>query len=169
MSKEKVENTIACIDLGSNSFRLLVTKISPTGELVEIDTYKDSIRLAQAMDEDRIIPENFIQKSVDTIKTMKAIAEPYTKTYRAVATQAIRQAHNYSAFISAIYDATGIVVDVIDGLEEARLTHLGMSQDFHSMDEVYLSVDIGGGSTEIIASQGEKVIFMTSFKLGALA
>ena len=99
---------------------------------------------------------------------MKEIASPYTNIYKAVATQAIRQANNYADFISAIQDATDIKVDVIDGLEEARLSQLGMSLHFKNQDEIYLSVDIGGGSTEIIASKGDKIIFMTSFKLGAL-
>ena len=169
MTAPSSKNTIACIDLGSNSFRILVTKLSDNGELIELDTYKDSIRLAGAIEDDGNIPTATIERCVETIKTMKSIASPYTDNYRAVATQAIRQAHNYSDFIDAIHEATGIKVEVIDGLEEARLSHLGMSQHFQSQNEVYLSVDIGGGSTEIIASKGDEIIFMTSFKLGALA
>lgn len=168
MTKTISKDTIACIDLGSNSFRLLVAMLSPNGELIELDTYKDSIRLASTIDDDGNIPLDVIKKSVETLKTMKEIASPYTNNYKAVATQAIRQAQNYSSFIAAIYDSTGIKVDVVDGLEEARLSHLGMSLHFQNQKEVYLSVDIGGGSTEIIASKGEKVIFMMSFKLGAL-
>ena len=163
------KTTIACIDLGSNSFRLLVTRLSSTGELIELDTYKDSIRLAGTIDDDGNIPDKVIKQCVETLKSMKEIASPYTNIYKAVATQAIRQANNYADFISAIQDATDIKVDVIDGLEEARLSQLGMSLHFKNQDEIYLSVDIGGGSTEIIASKGDKIIFMTSFKLGALA
>ena len=99
MTEASQKNTLSCIDLGSNSFRLLVTRLSANGELVELDTYKDSIRLAGTIGDDAKIPEDIIEKCVKTIKTMKEIASPYTDNYKAVATQAIRQAQNYLALL----------------------------------------------------------------------
>ena len=62
MTEASQKNTLACIDLGSNSFRLLVTRLSANGELVELDTYKDSIRLAGTIGDDAKIPEDIIEK-----------------------------------------------------------------------------------------------------------
>ena len=65
------------------------------GQLIELDTYKDSIRLAGTIDDDGNIPDKVIKQCVETLKSMKEIASPYTNIYKTVATQAIRQANNY--------------------------------------------------------------------------
>ena len=96
---------------------------------------------------------------------MKEIASPYTDNYKAVATQAIRQAQNYSSFITAIYEATGIKVEVVDGLEEARLSHLGMSLHFQSQKKYIFQSTLVVVPLKLSLQKGEKIIFMTSFKL----
>lgn len=126
------------------------------------------MRFGEALGDDGIMPSQKINQAVDAINLMRDIADPYKPIYRVVATQATRATRNYDEILERIYNGTGLRVEIIDGLEEARLTYLGMRYYHKLKSDLTLGLDIGGGSTEIIIGREDQILFMTSIKLGAL-
>lgn len=159
---------VAAIDMGSNSFHLIVAEINSEGHLHTLDTYKEVLRLDERIGTNRIIEKEVIEQAVATLKRMQRICTPYDPKIRAIATHAIRNAKNHPEFIEAIKDRTGIKIEIIDGLEEARLCFIGMRSSLYLDDRYVLGIDIGGGSTEIIIAKGNKIEFVSSLKLGAV-
>lgn len=153
--------------MGTNSFHLLVARADEKGYLHILDTHKESVRFGEVPPFSDI-PEEKIQLAIAALSRMKEIANKYQPTYRIVATQATRSAPNYQEVIDRIRSATDLKVEIIDGLEEARLTYLGLQYCHESTKDITLGMDIGGGSTEIVIGRGEEILFMTSLKLGAL-
>ncbi|NRA44036.1 MAG: Ppx/GppA family phosphatase [Oligoflexales bacterium] len=159
---------IAAIDIGTNSVHLLVAKSNEDGRISILDTDKAVLRLGEDLDEaGNLVPEAFT-KTIQALKRMQAIAASYQPIYRVVATHATRSARNYKDFFQKIYDESSIHISLIDGEEEARLVSLGMQEGLALDDKTFLGVDIGGGSTEIIVCQDQKVRFVRSLELGAV-
>ena len=86
----------------------------------------------------------------------------------AVATSAVREAQNHDVFVHRAHDEAGIDVEVISGIEEARLIHLGVLQAVPVFDKRIMLVDIGGGSTELLIGERGEVLASRSLKLGAI-
>ena len=154
--------------MGTNSFHLLVAQADSKGYLHTLDAHKETVRLGEGINSEGEISEDKIELAVAAIKRMKEIAKQHKPIYRVIATQATRASQNYEKFLEKIEQSTGLRVEIIDGLEEARLTYLGMRYCHQSTEEITLGLDIGGGSTEVVVAKGNKVLFMTSLKLGAL-
>ncbi|RYZ57835.1 MAG: Ppx/GppA family phosphatase [Proteobacteria bacterium] len=161
------KNPLAVIDLGSNTFHLAITTLDEDGHIHVIDTQKDHLRLAEML-EDGYIPAKLFKRSAEALLAMKSIGESYNAQFRLVATQAIRSAHNRLAFIEHIRKATGLDLEIIDGVEEARLSFLGVIQGLHFADEAVMTVDIGGASTEIACGRASDCNYLSSLKIGAL-
>lgn len=159
---------IAAIDIGTNSVHLVVARMDTAGSLTILDSDKVAVRLGQAIGSDNSIHEDAIGRTVETIRHMKQIAAAYPCRIRAVATHATRVASNHERLLDSIKDATGIDVEVIDGVEEARLSFLGMRYGLALGNSLCLGVDVGGGSTELIVARGENVRFVISLNLGAV-
>jgi exopolyphosphatase/guanosine-5'-triphosphate,3'-diphosphate pyrophosphatase len=155
------------IDLGSNTFHLAITALDEAGQIHVIDGQKENMRIAEAI-EDGMIPERLFQRATEALLAMKSIGQSYKGEFRVVATQAIRAAHNRLAFIDHIQKTTGLKMEIIDGVEEARLSFLGVSQSLSFGTENLLSVDIGGASTEIAVGRGADCTYLSSLKMGAL-
>lgn len=167
--KRPQKTNVAAIDMGSNSFHMIVTRLNEEGHLQTIDSFKETTRLGQGIGEEGDLSPKAIAQATSTLRTMKQIADSYGATVRAVATHAARSAHNRAALLKAIAKETGIQVEIIDGNEEARLIHLGLRSGLNLGDGPMLGVDVGGGSTEIIVGKGEDILYVTSFKLGAVS
>ncbi len=155
------------IDLGSNTFHLAITSLDEAGQTHVIDSQKENLRLAEAV-EDGMIPEKLFQRATEALLAMRSIGQSYQAEFRVVATQAIRAAHNRLAFIDHVLKTTGLKMEIIDGVEEARLSFLGVSQSLSFGMETLLSVDIGGASTEIAVGKGADCTYLSSLKMGAL-
>ncbi len=155
------------IDLGSNTFHLAITTLDEDGHIHVVDTQKDHLRLAEML-EDGYIPAKLFKRSADALLAMKSIGQSYHAQFRVVATQAIRSASNRLAFIEHIRKATQLDLEIIDGVEEARLSFLGVIQGLHFGDEPVMTVDIGGASTEIACGQASDCHYLSSLKIGAL-
>lgn len=161
------KNPLAVIDLGSNTFHLAITTLDEDGHIHVVDTQKDHLRLAEML-EDGYIPAKLFKRSAEALMAMKSIGQSYNAQFRLVATQAIRSAHNRLAFIEHIRKATGLDLEIIDGVEEARLSFLGVIQGLHFADEQVMTVDIGGASTEIACGKASDCNYLSSLKIGAL-
>ncbi len=158
----------AAIDLGTNSAHLVIANMSKPGELLILETEKIKLRLGRAIDKYGNITEDGILRATDAIAHMVEIAKSYDAHIRAVATHATREASNHQELIQSVKKSTGIMVELIDGIEEARLSYLGMRHGLVLNDITCLGIDIGGGSTEISIARDDDTDYMGSFKLGAV-
>src|SRR4051812_36947166 len=108
-----------------------------------------------------------MDRGIAALQRMQRIAATNGAPIRAVATSAVREAGNADEFLRRASAEAGIEIEVISGLEEARLIHLGVLQSVPVFDQRLLLVDIGGGSTEILVGERGQTIAARSFKLGA--
>src|SRR4030042_6567329 len=162
-------NNFAAIDIGTNSFHLIVTRIKGNGNFEIIDREKEVIRLREGSSGDiKEIKPAAVERAVQTLKNFKGIAEPHNASSRAVATSAVREALNQSEFIKRVYDETGIEIEVVSGHEEARLIYLGVLKAVPFYKNKILCIDVGGGSTEFIIGCKGKIDFSMSHKIGAV-
>lgn len=158
----------AAIDLGTNSFHLLVARVQADGSFDVLTTDKEVVRLGSGAGELRQLTPDAMQRGIDALRRFRRIADAYGATIDAVGTSALREAVNRDEFVRRARDETGITVEVVSGAEEARLIHLGVIQTLPVYDERILVVDIGGGSTEFVVGRGTDVAVARSVKLGAI-
>lgn len=167
-SKTGIVSTIAAIDIGSNSIHLIVARMDKAGQLEVLDTDKISVRLGEFLLPDGNMSIEGFRRAFSTVSHMAKIASAYGAVIRAVATHSLREAKNHQQLIDSIAKKTGVKIEIVDGVEEARLVFLGMRYALPVESTPCLGVDIGGGSTEIILARGETIKFVTSLKLGAV-
>lgn len=160
--------TAAAIDIGTNSFHMVVARSLPKGGFDIITTEKEMVRLGEGAGEMKRLSEAAIDRGVDAIGRMVAVAASHDAAVTAVATSAVREAENADDFIDRVADRTGLKIEVISGIEEARLIHLGVLQALPVFDKRLLMIDIGGGSTEFLVGDGETVLAARSVKLGSI-
>jgi exopolyphosphatase/guanosine-5'-triphosphate,3'-diphosphate pyrophosphatase len=158
---------IAALDIGTNSFHLVVAKPVESGFEV-ITSEKEVIRLGHGAGDMKQLEPDAIERGIASLKRMRAVAEVHGAELRAVATSAVREAKNRNEFIKRARKEAEIDVEVISGVEEARLIHLGAKYAVAVGDKTMLLCDIGGGSTELVVAAGEEILMARSFKLGAV-
>ncbi len=160
---------LAAIDMGTNSFHLIIVKVSDDGSFKVIDREREVIRLGSHKGEDlSFISHEEIERAVEVLSGFKKLADAYKAKVRAVATSAVREASNKEDFIKTVLDKTGIIVEAIEGHHEALLIFLGAKKALKLHNKKALCVDIGGGSTEIILGNNGKPLFAESLKIGAV-
>lgn len=160
---------LAAIDIGTNSFHLIIVKIKEDGNFEIIDREKEVIRLGEGNTGDiKKINSAASDRAITALKRFKGLADSYGADIRAVATSAVRESENKNTFISRVAEETGIEVEVISGYEEARLIYLGVLKAVPIYKKWSLVVDIGGGSTEILLGYKGIPQFAVSLKLGAV-
>lgn len=143
----------AAIDLGSNSFHMIVAR-HEHGELRVIDRIRDMVRLAGGLDDQgRLDPDLREQALASLARFGQRIAGIPDHHVRAVGTQTFRRLRNPTAFLVVAETALGCPIDIISGREEARLVYLGVAQGMPPADGRRLVIDIGGGSTEIVTGE----------------
>ena len=141
----------ACIDIGSNTTRLLVAEPSG-GQLREILAQRAFTRLGKGLRDDGHISAGKIEEVARVVATQVRVArELGADPIRAVATAAIRDASNYEEVCAAVLQAAGVPVAVLSGEEEARLAFVGATKMLgHPVSGEIGVVDVGGGSSEIV-------------------
>ncbi|WP_375580669.1 exopolyphosphatase [Marivirga tractuosa] len=158
---------IAIIDLGTNTFHLLIVEVKD-GEEKIIHKEKIAVKLGEGG-----ISEGNISKAAEerAIKTMlyfkDKINEEKVDQVFASATSAMRNASNGKEVIQRIYDVTGISIQLISGMDEAKFIHKGVKKALEIGPEPALIMDIGGGSVEFIICNHIEVFWMQSFEIGA--
>lgn len=165
---KKNNRNLAAVDVGTNSFHLIVAKIKSDGNFKIIDRQREVIRLGEGSDDIKIIKPEKMKRAVSVLKQFKEIADSHKAPLRAVATSAVRESSNRNEFIKKVFEETGIEIEVISGDEEARLIYLGALKSVHLFNKKTLVIDIGGGSTEFFIGKKGKTKFSASLKLGAV-
>ncbi len=163
-----MKNKIAAIDIGTNSFHLIIAYIDESNKIKILESDREVIRLNSVEKSSNIIPQNKIDSAIKILTEFKRIAEIYNAEIKAVATSAVREAENKFDFIKQVYNSTGIDIKIIDGKKEAELIYKGVQRAIELGDKRVLCIDIGGGSTEFIIGKEGVVEFAESVKLGAV-
>ena len=162
---------LAAVDVGTNSLHLVVARPGDGDRFEVLTRVKEMVRLGQASsrsgDLDALAPDA-VDRAVAALDRFRRIAETYDAPLRAVATSAVREAVNRRDLLDRARAEAGVEVEVISGVEEARLIHLGVLQALDLFDIPLLMFDIGGGSTELLLGHRGEVLASTSLKLGAV-
>jgi exopolyphosphatase / guanosine-5'-triphosphate,3'-diphosphate pyrophosphatase len=169
MSPDQHAGVIAALDLGTNSFHLVVARHQGAQRFEVIAREKEMVRLGQGATDMKHLSASAIARAVDSIARMAQIAHTHKAQHlRAVATSATREADNADEFLAEVAARTGVEIEVISGIEEARLIYLGILQAVPVYDKRCLLIDIGGGSTELLIGERSEMLTARSFKLGAV-
>lgn len=158
----------AAVDLGSNSFRLHIGE-QIAGQIHIVRTARDPIRLAAGLGPDNVLSEEAAETAVRSLRDFAAILRQHRlDAVRVVATNTLRVARNAEQLLPRFEQAIGYPIEVISGEEEGRLIYMGVARALgHGRDpERRLVIDIGGGSTEIIAGDGDEIRIVESFSIG---
>lgn len=159
---------IAVIDLGTNTFNLLMAETLDDGKFSALYNERVPVRLGEGGINQGFITDAALQRGVDTMAYYAALIAKWKcdKTL-AFATSAVRNASNGDAFTAAVKKETGIEINVISGNEEAEFIAKGVRQAVQLSDQPSLVMDIGGGSTEFIILNKDEILWKQSFEIGA--
>ena len=164
---------VAAVDLGSNSFRMLVAQAvnTPSGtQLRPIDTLRESVRLAAGLTDNKLLGNDAYQRGLTAIRRFGERIRGFDPSHvRAVATNTLRVAKNAHQFVEEAQLALGFPIEVIAGVEEARLIYIGAAHEVPAVHGNRLVVDIGGGSTEFIIGKGYEPKLMESLYIGCVS
>ncbi|MGV6852752.1 MAG: Ppx/GppA phosphatase family protein [bacterium] len=160
--------SFAAIDLGSNSFHMIVASYEH-GRFRVLDRIKDTVRLAEGLGESGLLSTKVKLRAITALTRFGERLRGMPSTHvRAVGTNTLRlmqQSHN---FLNTAETALGYPIDVIAGREEARLIYLGVTENLPIVDKPRLIIDIGGGSTELIIGFQGKPKELESLDVGCV-
>ena len=160
---------LAALDLGSNSFHLIVAQESG-GHLQTLDKIREMVRLAEGLDDRQRLTAAATRRALECLERFgQRLRHLRRENVRVVGTNALRKAHDSEAFIDAAQRALGHRVEIISGREEARLIYLGVSRALEDNHDRRLVIDIGGGSTELILGRHFQPEVMESLYIGSAA
>jgi exopolyphosphatase / guanosine-5'-triphosphate,3'-diphosphate pyrophosphatase len=163
------EKLLAAVDLGSNSFRLEVVRFI-SGQIQRVDYIKEPVRQGGDLDEDRNLKPEAIDRGLKCLARFGEVLKGFPQhCVRAVATQTLREAKNREEFLKLAKKALGYEVEIISGVEEARLIYQGVSRLLPQSDERRLVIDIGGRSTEFILGKHFNAETTDSLRVGSVA
>ena len=159
---------IAAVDLGSNSFHMVVAR-NQHGEPSIVDRLREMVRLASGLDDKGFLDAASQERALACLRRFgQRLRDMRADQVRVVGTNTLRRARNGDAFLAKAEEALGHPVEVISGIEEARLIYLGVSHHTDSTDGANLVIDIGGGSTELIIGVGYDPQHLESLYVGCV-
>jgi exopolyphosphatase/guanosine-5'-triphosphate,3'-diphosphate pyrophosphatase len=160
--------TFAAVDIGSNSVRLKIARLEAS-RLRAIHEDREVTRLGEGVFHSGFLTPESMAETVKVLRRFHRTAQQIvTDSVRVVATSALRDARNSQAFLEWVRSATGWRVEIISGMEEARLIHLGLISRPRVDKFPTLMIDLGGGSCELTVSQGGHIRDAVSLPLGAV-
>ncbi|MCZ6917886.1 MAG: exopolyphosphatase [Gemmatimonadetes bacterium] len=163
------DRTFAAVDLGSNSFHLIVAR-REHGELQVLDRLREMVRLAAGLDARRRLSAEAQDRALACLARFgQRLSTIPPDQIRAVATNTLRKAKNPRAFLRQAETVLGHPIEIIGGYEEARLIYRGVTQGLASDVQRRLVIDIGGGSTEFVIGRGQTADALESLSLGCVA
>ncbi len=161
--------TIAAIDIGSNSLKLAIVQAAASDSFTIVVQERERVRLGHETLRSHRLSDEAIDLSAAAISKFKLIAEGRgSNSIIAVATASVREAQNASDFVREIAARTGVNVEVLSSLEEARLIGIAAAQNMRIDKGRLLNIDIGGGSTELSLMKNADPYKLFSMKLGAV-
>jgi len=164
-----VPDVLAAVDLGSNSFHLVVARYSH-GQLVVIDRLREMVRLGAGVGPDGRLDKQVAARALACLERFgQRLRDMHARSVRVVGTNALRISRRKQAFLERARDALGHPIEIISGMEEARLIYSGVAHTLPAESGRRLVIDIGGGSTEIVIGEGYEPQLLESLKLGCVS
>ncbi|MFZ4405241.1 MAG: hypothetical protein ACOYOK_14160 [Pseudobdellovibrionaceae bacterium] len=159
---------LSAIDVGSNAIRMMVVNVE--GQKVQIiKKIRAAVRLGEDSFRDGELSPKTLNQAQEAFARFAIVNRKYkVQQCRAVATSAVRESKNKNQFLQKIFDHAKIQIEIIDGLEEARLIHLAVSKEIDLNSNRTLAIDIGGGSVEITFAHRGQITATRSFPLGTV-
>ena len=160
---------LAAVDLGSNSFRLQIARVE-NDQLYMLDGLREPVRLAAGLTADKYLDAEAQQRALAALgRFAERLRGLPREAVRAVGTNSLRVAKNAADFIPQAEHVLGFPIEVIAGLEEARLIYLGVAHGLPQTKDNLLVIDIGGGSTEFIIGNGLTPLKLESLYMGSVS
>ena len=160
---------IAAVDLGSNSFHMIVGELRH-GQLAVLDRIRETVRLAEGLSAGGDISPDARQRALDCLSRFgERLREIKAGRVRAAGTSTIRRAREDSSFMAEAEEALGHPIEIISGIEEARLIYNGVQHSLPPTDGFRLVMDIGGGSTELILGKAGQPKSLESLHMGCVS
>ncbi|WP_370262044.1 exopolyphosphatase [Limnobacter sp.] len=164
---------IASVDMGSSSFRMIVARVEELNgqsQIYLVDTLREPVRLGAGLDANKYLDDASQARALLALQRFGERLRAFeSHQVRAVATNAVRVARNAAEFIAKAEAALGFPIDVISGVEEARLVYCGVAHQLPTGHGKRLVVDIGGGSTEFIIGEDYEPLAMESLYIGCVS
>jgi exopolyphosphatase / guanosine-5'-triphosphate,3'-diphosphate pyrophosphatase len=158
---------IAILDLGTNTFNLLIAEVKPDNSYTILLSEKRPVKLGEERINKGDIGIPAFSRGIEAIEYYFEIIKSYqAKQIKAFGTSAIRTASNGSDFLNTIREKTGIEVEIVSGNREAELIYLGVRQTLLLNNQKFLILDIGGGSNEFILADMDTIYWKKSYPLG---
>jgi exopolyphosphatase / guanosine-5'-triphosphate,3'-diphosphate pyrophosphatase len=169
---QKTPHLLAAVDLGSNSFRLIVGRVeeTPAGtQIYQVDALREPVRLAAGLTRDKVLDRQSQTRGWEALKRFgERLRDFHPDHVRAVATNTLRVAKNAGEFLAEAEKSLGFPIEVIAGREEARLIYAGAAHSMPASNGKRLVFDIGGGSTEFIIGEEYEPLMMESLYIGCV-
>jgi exopolyphosphatase/guanosine-5'-triphosphate,3'-diphosphate pyrophosphatase len=160
---------IAAIDVGSNAIRLVIGELDSHGDIRILKKLREPVRLGKDVFAGGPISKKTLDKALTAFSKFRDLLQSHNVHHlKAVGTSALRDAADRSHFVSEVRRASGIEIEVIDGIEEGRLIFSAVAHRIDLRDRVALLIDIGGGSVELTVADHGKIIGTQTFKLGTV-
>ncbi len=167
MKRANVES-VAAVDLGSNSFHMVVAQLDHD-ELRVIDRLRERTALAEGLDDSDRLKAKVADRALECLERFgQRLAHMPADSVRVVGTNTLRRMRESRAFLSKAQAALGHRIEIISGREEARLIYLGVTHAHVDDSRRRLVVDIGGGSTECILGEGPEILESDSLQMGCV-
>ena len=174
--EDDTENTqhhqkiVAAVDLGSNSFHMIIASLEENGSLKVIDKIKEMVRLGAGLNHKQQIDEETQQRALECLSRFsQRLQNIDKKDIRITGTNTLRNAKNAKKFTKRAKKILNHNIDIISGIEEARLVYQGAIYGLAELGEKRLVIDIGGGSTELIIGENRNPIQLESLEMGCVS
>lgn len=160
---------LAAVDLGSNSFRMVIARVVGGVDLRPVDQLREGVQLAAYLDEDNNLRPEGRERALACLRLFgQRLRDFPPDSVRAVGTNTLRRARDAEDFLVEAEEALGFPIEVISGREEARLIYLGAAHSLPEIEGRRLVVDIGGGSTECVVGRGLEPVVAESLYMGCV-
>lgn len=162
-------DVLAAVDLGSNSFHMVVARYVH-GQLVVVDRLREMVRLGGGVGEDGRLDKEVAQRALACLQRFgQRLRDMHADRVRVVGTNALRIARRKQSFLERAREALGHPIEIISGMEEARLVYSGVVHTLPAAGGRRFVTDIGGGSTELIIGEGFEPQLMESLQMGCVS
>jgi exopolyphosphatase/guanosine-5'-triphosphate,3'-diphosphate pyrophosphatase len=159
----------AALDLGSNSFHLLVAHMGSSGAITKLASHKEVLKLGRVVQREGRLPEPAYATALEAVGKLTAIARAFRVERIIVAgTSALRDAANGREFCDDVQQRFGVEVELLSGTEEGRVVYRGARSAYPGLSGRVGVVDIGGGSVEVCLGEGSSCDYVASLPLGFL-
>ena len=170
MDKENESRIVAAVDLGSNSFHMIVARLEETGTLSIIDRLREPVRLGGGLKRNGKLSRKARDRALECLEQFgQRVRNLPQGDVRIVGTNTLRVASNAEEFTQEAQQLLGHSIEIVSGREEARLIYLGVAHGRATREGKRLVVDIGGGSTELIIGEGKDSILRESMYTGCVS